>query len=1673
MGGPQRLRLAAAYRRKRLLGVALTLALLVALNLWPGAIAAPPSAPTLVPTSTQAARPILYTFDLRGAFFIHNADQGLQSVEQPVPGKSYADLVHDYDLTLFVATLQGVVNRAQPRLYVYHAAGVDDYWLRTFQAPEDWLAGYDVVPLPDLETLLETFAADVGGTVVWDDEVPATLNVATTIAGVEDTPVIRRGSDLYDQITAAMPVKLDLSGRFSSKAEAYRWAVQEYLLAGRSNPRLLAYIEDGWPAVLYQRQEMTSGAAAIFARDYLVQNRGFVFDLSPWADEVPIDEPGQPLGQDRTVFEEILDAARGQAGEEMIAMWGFPPWWQKYSNSGGAGGSHEPVEGEWETVWLASSYGVYFTGSLGDVYGLDLANTSVHRFAPFPEHVPRPAAPTPDELRAQGLLQGGQVAPKTYLLYYMGDYDFAQPLYALMPDFWLDEGRGDLPLAWGINPQGIEIVPDILSYMLRTRTPADFFVAADSGAGYLNPEALPIPLRESWREHNVEYFGRLGLSITGFFLNGQGAEAPDEVIDLYRSFSPDGVSVNWRHLVGNWPRIQGNMPLTAFPHYGMGSEDPLESWIERVDAAYTEYRDTHGTAGPAFLTFRCVYTTPSFLLQLTEELRRLHPERDYQVVDPYTFFYLMREELGGRNERRATFLQPMLPQRATTGETLPLRLVVRNDGWEVWPAQQVGLGFTIAEASTTTEPPGASGDALFLPVFEDVQPGQVYTFTLLMGAPLRPGTYVVQYDLLQQPWQWFHEAGNLWRAETLEVEPSVEGMHPEQPDLPEWPTPAPAGPQGVPGLQSTTPPLGSTALPSATVSPPPLPADLPTGWDRPSLVRQALDGRAVWAVAYDVAGRVWFGGEQGVIAFSSGDDTTEDDDTLHIYTLEDGLPSRWVTAIAADNKGGVWFGTQGGGVAYLDQAGWTIYTEEDGLASNWVRAIVLDPAGRAWFATSKGVSAFSGTTWQSFNSGNSPLPKDVVTDIVVDGEGNLWFSTEGGGISRLSADGRDWHTYTTVDGLGDDFVLSLAVDAQSYIWAGTWRGGLSYFDGEQWFTFATANSGLAANWVQDVTVDARGQVWCGTYGLPGGGLSVLMPATAQWVHYGPADGLPSDNVTAVLQSRPGEVWVGTEMGAARYLDPLALFAPEQASPQPETPTPKPGPTRDPDKYSFRGAGEQGVAAGSLAPMQVTSTPTPLPSPTSGTPVTTPTRLPSPTPPASETPTLTPSTTPSPSPTAATATPSVTPSPTRTGTASPTPSSTPSPTGTSTATPTGTLPTATPTATGTPPTATPSPTRTATATPTGSVLPTPTSAACCCPPCPPPPAPPRPPPPLPTREENLDEVHTFTTSWGDVMRINARPSGNSLRVPETRAVGGRPIRVYVNADTLVWVAGIQLEISYDTNVLQAVGVNLTPRSDLMSRPAPVIETGDGKVNLLVFSPEGESIPPGRGPILSLLFEVREGVTDNQKAQIRIDRAILSDVDGNEVTVPAKFIYNGYLVICSTCFLHNGDVDKDGEVTILDVQRGVNIVIGRHIADDEEVVALDINGDDVADVLDVIKLVNLALGREEPEPWERTPTPLATAGPSPGGTASPTPTGTRGTVSPSPTLGTPGPTRTVPPTPDGTSYPGTPVAPGTPGATATVPTPAATSYPDTSETPQPTGAPTATSMPTPSPSFEPTP
>lgn len=124
------------------------------------------------------------------------------------------------EVQLLMATLQGIVNRTEPRIYLLESPGGEGpyTWLRYLEVP------YTLI---DYWSALEKYRHEVSGMIVYDPDVPDTINVATTLAGVRDAVVAS------PQLAAALakePYNLaivdDLRGRFRNGYEAYEWQLE-------------------------------------------------------------------------------------------------------------------------------------------------------------------------------------------------------------------------------------------------------------------------------------------------------------------------------------------------------------------------------------------------------------------------------------------------------------------------------------------------------------------------------------------------------------------------------------------------------------------------------------------------------------------------------------------------------------------------------------------------------------------------------------------------------------------------------------------------------------------------------------------------------------------------------------------------------------------------------------------------------------------------------------------------------------------------------------------------------------------------------------------------------------------------------------------------------------------------------------------------------------------------------------------------------------------------------------------------------------------------------------------------------------------------------------------------------------------------------------------------------
>ena len=326
-----------------------------------------------------------------------------------------------------------------------------------------------------------------------------------------------------------------------------------------------------------------------------------------------------------------------------------------------------------------------------------------------------------------------------------------------------------------------------------------------------------------------------------------------------------------------------------------------------------------------------------------------------------------------------------------------------------------------------------------------------------------------------------------------------------------------------------------------------------------------LADNGVMAICEDSKGNLWFGTPDGVSCF--------DGQRFTNYTTDDGLADNHVGAILEDSQGRLWFGTWGTGVSCFDGQRFTNYNNRDGLAGNYISTIYEDQRGLLWFGTGpmltfyvggiSGVSSFDGQIFTTYTIEDG-LVNNNVTAICEDRQGHLWFGTWGGGVSCF--DGQQFLSYTTENGLLGNRVDDIIQDREGNLWFCHSLSGLTQFntetiqllteepvseiliqDGQDHFWFGNMNKlcclfeGRQSSQQINATIyslleDSRGHFWVGT---GGDGFYYYDSTDAVWnggnrnepeyseKQFTTEDGLVSNSVMILLESRDGKIWLGT------------------------------------------------------------------------------------------------------------------------------------------------------------------------------------------------------------------------------------------------------------------------------------------------------------------------------------------------------------------------------------------------------------------------------------------------------------------------------------------------------------------------------------------------------------------
>lgn len=276
---------------------------------------------------------------------------------------------------------------------------------------------------------------------------------------------------------------------------------------------------------------------------------------------------------------------------------------------------------------------------------------------------------------------------------------------------------------------------------------------------------------------------------------------------------------------------------------------------------------------------------------------------------------------------------------------------------------------------------------------------------------------------------------------------------------------------------------------------------------------------------------------------------------VRIYTAADGLPRDSVSHIKQDSRGFLWVFT-GDGLTRFDGYDFITYTTDDGLPDRRVNDLLETRVGVYWLATERGLCRFNPRGVRNpqseepmfvvYNPGDSEKPV-AINLLWEDDAGVIWCGTDRG-LYRLRVTGSQVG-FELVD-LGkltaskyEGVVTAIVKDRRGSLWVASDTSGLYRLLPDGHAERYTTEHGLPSNQIASLLHDHDGNVWVGIRALTGGLCRLVSepdptrPVVARI--YTKKDGLPSEWIPSLYQTRDGRVWVGTVAGLCSFV-PSAL-----------------------------------------------------------------------------------------------------------------------------------------------------------------------------------------------------------------------------------------------------------------------------------------------------------------------------------------------------------------------------------------------------------------------------------------------------------------------------------------------------------------------------------------------------
>lgn len=194
-------------------------------------------------------------------------------------------------------------------------------------------------------------------------------------------------------------------------------------------------------------------------------------------------------------------------------------------------------------------------------------------------------------------------------------------------------------------------------------------------------------------------------------------------------------------------------------------------------------------------------------------------------------------------------------------------------------------------------------------------------------------------------------------------------------------------------------------------------------------VDDGLPSNTIHTLLADRQNNLWIGSSKGIVKYRDGQLTHFDVSALGI--------SNWITAIEESDDGKIWIGTING-IAYIEDNQVKLASTDDPRSRSRIRWIAQTQDKTIWVGTYDSVIFLQDEQWQLPT--HPELNSKSHRSFHQDKEGGMWFgSLVGEGLTWLSPNGQI-RSFTTKDGLFDNYMWTIAEDERGYLWMTSDKG---------------------------------------------------------------------------------------------------------------------------------------------------------------------------------------------------------------------------------------------------------------------------------------------------------------------------------------------------------------------------------------------------------------------------------------------------------------------------------------------------------------------------------------------------------------------------------------------------------------------------------------------------------